>query len=118
MSEQTTWLEDAPKVLPQDARTLVGYLGRKVLWVSSRCIEHDLGRKWDKRRIRAVAEDSEGRVVSGNSGYRLNEHAADEEIDEAVGRLESQAKKMLARAAAIKRVRLGDAMYVPQSEQP
>lgn len=59
---------------------------------------------YNDRELRAIAEASAGRVLSGQSGYRLFDATTPlGEADRAAAWLESQAKKMLGRAAAIRR---------------
>ncbi len=57
------------------------------------------------RVIRAMAEQSSGRVISGQEGYKLTRYATNDEIDHAEGWLISQANKMKARAVEIRRAR-------------
>ena len=59
----------------------------------------------EERHMRAIAESSQGRILSGQKGYRLFDRTTPlEEADHAAAWLESQAKKMLARATAIRRL--------------
>lgn len=53
------------------------------------------------RTIRAMAAGSEGRVISGQRGYRLTTEASDDECDHAVRWLKSQATEMSLRAKRI-----------------
>lgn len=59
-----------------------------------------------KRRIRAVANASDGRILSypGSPGYKLTREATIEEIQTAVGKIRHQSSEMLARALQIDRV--------------
>lgn len=52
----------------------------------------------NRRIIRAIAEASEGQILSGNDGYKLTCEATKEERSHAINRLKSQACKMLKRA--------------------
>lgn len=52
----------------------------------------------NRRIIRAIAEASNGEIMSGNNGYKLTCHATPEERSHAINRLKSQARKMLERA--------------------
>jgi hypothetical protein len=65
----------------------------------------DLGahRESDKRLLRAIAESSEGQIISGQRGYRLTLEATVSEIAETAW-LKSQGKKMIQRWLAIQRV--------------
>ncbi len=56
------------------------------------------GRRW----VRALAEGSEW-VISGQKGYKHLEHATAEEIGHFVNWMESQARRMIARAERIRR---------------
>ena len=55
------------------------------------------------RSLREWAEQSDGRIISGNRGYRLIEHATPEERKHAANRLLSQGRKMTNRAIRILR---------------
>ena len=59
---------------------------------------------WSDRLCRAVAEASEGRVLSTNSGYLLTERATPEQFKQANGRIDAQGRKMLRRAIRERRV--------------
>jgi hypothetical protein len=58
---------------------------------------------WPDRKIRAIANASEGRIISGQNGYQLTNKADAEEVRHSVNWLESQARHMLARAVQIRR---------------
>jgi len=57
----------------------------------------------DKRILRAIAEESEGQIISGQKGYKLTSEATLEEISETAW-LKSQGRKMIRRWIAIQRV--------------
>lgn len=61
------------------------------------------GEVWNERKIRKVASSLQERVISGPgmSGYLLTEHATREQKQEAINRLNSQAKRMQERALQI-----------------
>ena len=59
----------------------------------------------DDRTCRAIAERSEGQVLSGQSGYKLTCYATAAETRHAEAVLQSQARKMLARATEIRNAR-------------
>ena len=65
----------------------------------------DLGarKESDKRVLRAIAESSEGQIISGQKGYKLTVEATVTEIAETAW-LKSQGKKMIRRWLAIQRV--------------
>ena len=58
---------------------------------------------YEERHLRAIAEASDGRIITGQRGYSLIESNTPEEIDRAASWLESQGRKMLSRGAAIRR---------------
>lgn len=57
----------------------------------------------DKRILRAIAEASDGQIISGQKGYKLTLECTLEEVGQA-GWLKSQGKKMIQRWLAIQRV--------------
>lgn len=70
-------------------------------WVTSRILTARSG--GNDRYLRACAEASDGRILSGQNGYRLFDVSTPlEEADRAASWLESQARKMLARAGKIR----------------
>ena len=102
MTEQLEMRFGTRKVQPaQLARDLIEALeGRG--WVQSAVLCHRL--KWSERMVRAAAEAANGDVLSGpgSPGYKLTKYATPEDM-RSVATLESQAKRMLARATAIRR---------------
>ena len=92
-----------------DAPTLVALLKVHGDWLTMQQIAMAL--RWlkgngraDDRRIRAAAEASDGRILSGpgSPGYKLTADATPEDMM-VVHTLESQARRMMARAVAIRR---------------
>lgn len=64
--------------------------------------KHNMANTEQSRRVlRAMAEASNGRIISGQLGYKHNAHATPEERDRAVKALRSQAMKMQIRAHCI-----------------
>lgn len=58
----------------------------------------------DDRTLRAIAEASEGAIISGQQGYRLFDRSTPiGDADRAASWLESQARKMILRASSIRR---------------
>lgn len=100
---------DVPRVLPElpeitdpDARVLSAILltaARK--WVSAREIKGATG--WPARRIRAAAENAQGRVLSGpgSPGYKLTVYADADEIKHVCAALRHQARRMADKRNAI-----------------
>jgi len=70
-------------------------------WMTSAEIAKETG--FNDRHIRDLAEHSECRIVSGPGcpGYRHILHTTTEQISEIVNRLQSQAKRMIARSIKI-----------------
>lgn len=66
------------------------------------------------RVARAVAEGSDGEIISGQLGYKLTRCATVEEVAHAENWLKAQAQKMIRRANQIQMVR---ARYRGESEQ-
>lgn len=92
----------APLITAEQVELVVGLLRGKG-WVKAAEICAMLS--IDDRRLRAIAEFSDGRILSGPGcpGYRLFTREALADADLAAGRLESQGKRMLQRAIAIRR---------------
>ena len=99
---QLTMFDRAPTVAVDDVRLLLGVL-RGAGWVNAKLLARLTG--YDDRKLRAVANASDGRVISGNAGYKLTKEATNEEINECVGRLKAQADKMVMRIVSIERAR-------------
>lgn len=58
----------------------------------------------DDRRMRVIAEKSDGRIISGQNGYRFYDAVTPpEEADRSSNWLISQGKKMIRRGMAIRR---------------
>lgn len=91
-----------PDVAPEEVEELCRFLAGKG-WLRAAEIEASLG--VNDRKMRAIAEHSDGRILSGQAGYRLFDRTTPlEEADRAAAWLESQGRKMLLRGAAIRRV--------------
>lgn len=56
------------------------------------------------RQLREWAQQSDGRIISGNQGYRLIDYATPEEREHAARRLISQGRKMHKRGIRILRI--------------
>lgn len=59
----------------------------------------------DKRVLRALAEASDGQIISGQKGYKLTLEATLPEIDAAAAWLKHQGEAMIRRYSEIQRVR-------------
>lgn len=116
MTSQLQLLPDkAPEIQPSEIATLTDLLeGRD--WLTAEQIATQLlnagligttnSLENLKRRIRAIANASEGRILSypGSKGYKLTKQATLEEIATAKNKLMHQAGEMQARALQIDRV--------------
>lgn len=89
-----------PAVSDQDVAQLIAALSGRG-WIKAKALALTLG--CDDRTIRARANASEGRIVSGQQGYALIESVTVEEANRAANWLEHQAKEMARRAAEIRR---------------
>lgn len=92
--------EQGPKVLPFHIDEMMKALRGKEWQTSSQ-----LGatNERDKRNLRAIAEASEGQIISGQKGYKLTLEATPEDLN-AAGWLKSQGDKMRRRWLQIQRV--------------
>ncbi|MHB8520697.1 MAG: hypothetical protein ACYDH9_08055 [Limisphaerales bacterium] len=86
--------------------TLVELLRQRPAWHTAAELLHifalpDLESR--RRWIRSLAEAASPDVICGQCGYKHVEHATPEELHHCVAWLESQGKKMIARATAIRR---------------
>jgi hypothetical protein len=93
----------APEIDPSEVAALCCWLrGRG--WQKAREIEAALG--IDERKLRAMAEHSDGEILSGPGcpGYRLFDGETSlGDAERAAGRLRSQGEKMIRRAMSIGR---------------
>jgi hypothetical protein len=71
-------------------------------WQTARQIAELEG--WSDRECRAAAEASDGEIITGQKGYKLLAEATPEEVHHAAAWLESQGRKMIDRAVAIRRL--------------
>lgn len=62
-----------------------------------------IGRQVHDRELRAWAEAAAPEIISGQLGYKHIDHGTAEEISHFVHWMESQGKKMIARAEAVRR---------------
>lgn len=93
----------APLIDPSEVAALCSWLrGRG--WKKAREIEAELG--IEERKLRAMAEHSDGEILSGPGcpGYRLFDGETSlGDAERAAGRLRSQGEKMIRRALTISR---------------
>lgn len=87
------------RIEPTDERVkeLIGYLDN-CEWTDAHGIaaihQGVTGKYWDARTIRELAAASDGRVGSGQKGYKLVRYMSREELDHACNWMNSQADKM------------------------
>lgn len=71
-------------------------------WIKAAVIEAEI--EISDRRMRRIAERSDGRILSGQKGYRLLDGTTPvEEIDHAANWLISQGRNMIRRGVAVRR---------------
>ncbi len=92
----------APEVTPSEVAELITRL-RARDWQTARELGAD--KESDKRQLRAIAEASEGQIISGQKGYKLTLEATLPEIDHSAAWLRNQGEKMIQRSIDIQRVR-------------
>ena len=78
---------------------VVYFLEMTPRWVSAIELAQEMGH--NIRVIRFIANQSGGRIISGNLGYKTTVNASPEEIETCVNRLSHQAQEMFTRAIAI-----------------
>lgn len=92
--------QKAPEVTPSEVAELIARL-RARDWQTARDLGAD--KESDKRRLRAIANASGGRIISGQKGYKLTLEATPDEIA-ATHWLKAQAAEMEHRWIEIQRV--------------
>jgi hypothetical protein len=70
-------------------------------WMKATFIQQITG--WDLRTMREWASSSNGEIISGQEGYKLNCEATPEEANHSAERMISQGKDMIRRGIAIRR---------------
>lgn len=104
-------MNDAQLDLPLRARAtepslsllhLLEYLDTHPTWHTARALHAQLG--LCDRTLRALAAASQGKIISGNHGYKHTRHATPEEFREFYGRMTTQAREMHARAEAARKL--------------
>jgi hypothetical protein len=91
---------EGPNVSRFQVDTMIAALRNKG-WQTAKAL--GARKEGEKRFLRAIAESSEGQIISGQKGYKLTLEATLEEIA-ATAWMKSQAKKMLHRWISIQRV--------------
>lgn len=98
----------APAVTQGDVLALMLVLKERGWLTASKLIAEQPG-VWTERSLRATAHASEGKIISGQNGYKLTANATSDEIDHCANWLTHQAREMTTRAIQIRRVQLEDA---------
>jgi hypothetical protein len=91
---------EAPEVTPSEVAELIARL-RGQGWQTSR--ELGAEKESEKRQLRAIAEASEGQIISGQKGYKLTLEATPDEVA-GTQWLKNQGRKMVHRWIEIQRV--------------
>ncbi|HEX7861827.1 MAG TPA: hypothetical protein VF773_15945 [Verrucomicrobiae bacterium] len=97
--ELTDWKQPADQ---GEIDQLVRVLSASGTWLTAAQITEQIG--WCDRKIRKLASESDGLIISGNSGYKHTKHATPEELREFYGRMVNQGREMIRRAVKAKRV--------------
>jgi hypothetical protein len=91
-----------PEASPEEVAAMCAYLRGKG-WLKATAIE--AATKVDDRKMRVIAEHSDGWIISGQKGYRFFDRSTPiEEADRAASWLEAQGNKMIRRGFAIRRI--------------
>ncbi len=89
-----------PAVTASDVEALEALLAKSGTWMKAK----EFTAPWTERKLRAVANASAGRIISGQQGYKLTWMATIEEVQHAAAWLRNQATAMQRRALDIDRV--------------
>lgn len=100
-----------PVVELRDIAEMERLLARSGDWMRAK----DFPAGWNERSLRAVASESEGRIISGERGYKLTRLATPDEKQRSVSRLRHQAQMMNERAISIDLV--WEALQPPEEAQ-
>ncbi len=99
MTQQGLFTSRAPRVSDSDVATLIRHLHGHGWQTAKQLSQYG----WTDRKLRAVANASKGRVISGQHGYALIESATVDEANHAAAWLERQAAEMQRRARDIRK---------------
>ena len=102
MTQQELFISRDRSASKEDVEKLVGLLAIRGGRAKAKDISQQIG--FSDRKIRALCEASEERVVGTDHGYVLITECSTVEVQEAINRLESQARKMSAKAQRLKRI--------------
>jgi hypothetical protein len=95
-------LHKAPSTTPEEVERFVDLLLQNGGWMTAEVV--GLLTTWSDRKCRALAAKSEGRIISGNNGYKHTANANPEEFHEFYGRMIDQGKAMIRRALTARKV--------------
>jgi hypothetical protein len=85
---------------PVTVEELIHYLDRRgAAWTNSATLTIDL--QTDKRTICKMADEAEGRIISGVNGYKLQDHATRDEVMAAYKHLTDLIDALQARCSAL-----------------
>ena len=87
------------KLTDQDVEEFVAFLHKVMDWRTARELTTKTGHT--DRALRQLANASNGRVITGQKGYKAASRSTTEEIRHAAAWLKSQAQEMMRRAIAI-----------------
>jgi hypothetical protein len=90
----------------ESVATIIAILDQETDWLTAAQLLQKIGEAptdSKKRQLREIANASQGKIISGQKGYRHIRHATPEEILHAAAWLEHQAVEMGERAKAIRR---------------
>jgi len=87
------------KVTENQINNVIYFLEMTPRWVSASDLAYELGH--NIRVIRFIANQSGGRIISGNYGYKATINASSDEIETCVNRLSHQAQEMFTRSIDI-----------------
>jgi hypothetical protein len=87
------------KVTENQIKNVIYFLEMTPRWVSADELADALGH--NIRVIRFIANQSGGRIISGNYGYKATINASSDEIETCVNRLSHQAEEMHKRSIDI-----------------
>jgi hypothetical protein len=103
MTQLSLFEERKQRSLSDDVeRTVVSLMHTYSEWVTAATLSQMTG--FNIRRLREVANASQGRIISGQKGYCLLKRANPDEIRHAANWLESQGREMIKRAERIRKL--------------
>jgi len=92
-----------------DLDLFITILHERRAWTLADVVAHDAHSRrpdsirWHKRYVATLAEHAAGRVLGSSQGYKLQDHATDEEVREASARITDMITALQKRATEINR---------------